>query len=342
MKTFVVTGATGFIGGHLAHDLSYQDQIVALVRDGELPDVSNYGNKIKVVQGELEDLRTCERLIAEYQPDGVFHLAAQAIVGVGKRDPFGTLESNVRGTYNLLEAFRRHRRMGSRFVMASSDKAYGELPEGSEAYDEDMPLEGRGPYDVSKSCADLIAQSYGLEYSLPIAIIRAGNVYGKGDRDLSRIVPSLVSDVVNYRPLTIRSDGTPVRDYVHVDDVVWGYKQAYERYTENGPRAFNLASRNPLSAAMVADEVLEAVKYVAYEQHVPYPFTNEYRSKCQSYLARTKGEIKILGDRGGEIQRQVLDPTRANLELHWSPDKSMRDGLVETICWGWNNLQIRL
>jgi CDP-glucose 4,6-dehydratase len=335
LSTFVVTGATGFIGSNLVHDLVYKDRVVALVRDGEVPD-SRHGNKIEVVRGELEDLRTCERLISEYRPDGVFHLAAQAMVGTAKRDPFNTLESNVRGTYNLLEAFRRHRKPEARFVMASSDKAYGELPVGSDAYDEDMPLEGRGPYDVSKSCADLIAQSYGMEYGLPIAIIRAGNVYGPGDREMSRIVPSLVADVVNYRPLTVRSDGTPIRDYINVRDVVRGYQQAYKRHQE-GVRAFNLAARNPLTVHQMANEIVGAVKHLSHQRRSPYG--DQYRSMCETFLSVTKGEIKILGERSGEIQKQVLDPTRANTELLWAAEIPLQEGLATTILWGFNNLK---
>lgn len=328
-NTFVITGATGFIGGVLAtHLLRRGDRVVALVRDGEAP------IGCEIVRGELEDLRVCERLINDYEPDGVFHLAAQAIVGRAKRDPFATMESNIRGSYNLMEAFRRHRKGTARLVVASSDKAYGELPEGSEAYQEGMPLEGRGPYDCSKSCTDLIAQSYGLTYNLPISIVRAGNVYGEGDFDLSRIVPSLVSDVVNHRPLKIMSDGSPIRDYVYVDDVVNGYVAAYERHVKPYPRAFNLAGHNPISVYDLATEVIDTVRDYAYRGSL---VSSRHREFCR-YIEDFDGKIDIVGSRTGEIQRQSLDPSRAAVELLWKSDTPLRWGLKRVLEWGYINL----
>jgi CDP-glucose 4,6-dehydratase len=339
MSTFVVTGATGFIGRKLAESLAmdwieerYKHKVVVLVRDGAPPNSAT-----DVVRGELEDLRTCERLIAEYQPDGVFHLAAQAIVGIGKRDPFNTLESNVRGTYNLLEAFRRHRKEGSRMVVASSDKAYGELPAMASAYTEDMPLEGRGPYDVSKTCADLIAQSYGITYGLPIAIIRAGNVYGPGDDDLSRIIPSLCDDVIHMRPLTIRSDGTPIREYLHVWDVVKGYRAAYEK-NDLGGRAYNLGTGVAFTVKGVAEVFFSMLEKMSRE---PTDWMSHAYTRVQSvktWLWKFKDNpIEILGTRTGEIQRQVLDPARAWNELRWGPNIQLIDGLRDTFMDAWHN-----
>lgn len=329
MRTFVITGATGFIGGALAKYLLHRgDRVVALVRDGEAP------LGCETVQGELEDLRVCERLINEYEPDGVFHLAAQAIVGRAKRDPFATMEANVRGTYNLLEAFRRHRKSTARLVVASSDKAYGELPVGSSEYTEDTPLAGRGPYDCSKSCADLIAQSYGTSYGLPIAIIRAGNVYGEGDLDMSRIVPSLVADVVNGRPLTIMSDGSPIRDYIHVGDVVKGYYTAYEHHTVPDSRAFNLAVGKPISVLELANELLATVRDNAYRGSLMFSKHHE----LEWYLEKFGGRIDVLGTRTGEIQTQVLGISRAFEELNWKPSNPLRWGLKSTLEWGYNNL----
>lgn len=335
MQTFVITGATGFIGRWLAELLVERrdTRVVALCRDGSPPD------GCEIVRGEIEDLRTCERLVNECRPDGVFHLAAQAMVEHAKRDPFATMEANVRGTYNLLESFRRHRKDGARFVMASSDKAYGELPMGSQMYTEGLPLEGRGPYDVSKSCADLIAQSYGLTYSLPISIIRAGNVYGPGDRDLSRIFPSLMADIVNGRPLTIRSDGTPIRDYVFVDDVAKGYIAAWERDSGDRPRAYNLAANSPISVSDLADTVLRTAS-----EWCSFPRSYGYRqTPCQQdvgyYLKSDKARVEVLGTRKGEIQKQVLDPTRAQVELGWRAETTLGQGITETLAWAYDNLR---
>lgn len=341
MKTFVITGATGFIGGHLANDLLKEwdpngyshHRVVTLVRDGDPPIGS------EIVRGELEDLRTCERLIAEYEPDGVFHLAAQAIVGVGNRDPLGTLESNVRGTYNLLEAFRRHRKSDAKMVVASSDKAYGELPEDRDSYDEWMPLEGRGIYDVSKTCTDLITQSYGLTYSLPIAIIRAGNVYGPGDDEPSRIIPSLCQDVLNRRPLTIRSDGTPIREYLHVRDVVLGYRAAYEHHDPKTVQAYNLGTGDARSVRNMAEVFLAMLKRVAKEPYSYSGYPSQLSYDVASYLDRfqklDEPIIQVLGTRTGEIQKQVLDPTKAKLMLKWEATKDITYGLQETFVDAW-------
>lgn len=335
MKTFLITGATGFIGGALAKRLMKDgNEIVALCRDGDPP------AGCEIVRGDIEDLRTCERAVNEYQPDGVFHLAAQAIVGHAKRDPFSTMETNVRGTYNLLEAFRRHRKDGSKMVLASSDKAYGELPEGAKAYDEDMPLEGRGPYDASKSCTDLIAQSYGLTYSLPIAVIRAGNVYGEGDWDMTRVVPSLVNDLVNGRPLTISSDGSPIRDYVHVDDIAKGYELAYQNHKVAGPRAYNLSGQNPMSVLEMAEFILDVAKTLS-KSPGHYVEGSRYYARMEQYFSKfaklNEKTINILGTRKGEIQTQILNPKRAKKELGWEATVDMWWGIRTMINWAYEH-----
>lgn len=216
-------------------------------------------------------------------------------------------------------------------VVASSDKAYGELPAGSDAYKEGMPLEGRGPYDVSKTCTDLIAQSYQLSYSLPIAIIRAGNVYGPADRDLSRIIPSLCDDVLRGRPLTIMSDGTPVREYLYVTDVVAGYVAAYQN---NGLGAFNLGTGHAMSVLELTEEFVWMMREVAgnIRNYKSYPDTFAYDVK--HYLDKDS-KIEILGVRSGEIKRQVLNPIRAMAVLGWRPSMPLRDGLQKTLYATW-------
>jgi len=216
-----VTGATGIVGSWLVKDLLAQGAyVVALVRDAD-PQSELYRSgdihRISVVSGRLEDFHTLERAINEHEIDTVFHLAAQPIVGVAHRFPLHTFESNIRGSYNLLEACRVHNQFVQRVVIASSDKAYG--PQPNLPYTEEMPLQGCHPYEVSKSCTDLIAQSYYYTYGLPVAIARCGNIYGGGDLNWSRIVPGTIRAFLQGERPVIRSDGTYVRDYIYVQRI---------------------------------------------------------------------------------------------------------------------------
>ena len=260
-RRVLITGATGIVGSWLVKRLlQEQCYLVALIRDwdpqSELIRSSDV-NRISVVSGALEDYASLERAINEHEIDTVFHLGAQTIVGTAARSPLPTFEANIRGTYNLLEACRVHSGMIERVVVASSDKAYGEaevLP-----YTEDMPIKGNHPYDVSKSCADLIALTYAHTYNLPVAIARCGNIYGGGDLNWSRIVPGTIRSVVaNQRPI-LRSDGKYIRDYVYVLDVV----EAYLRLAENTPReavrgeAFNFSLETPVTVGEITNKLLQ-------------------------------------------------------------------------------------
>ena len=224
-RRVLVTGATGIVGSHLCSELLARGAyVVALVRDDD-PQTSFYRDDIakncSVVRGELQRFDDCTRVINAHEVEIVFHLGAQTLVGTALRDPLETFDSNIRGTYNLLEAARRLRATVQAIVIASSDKAYGdsdELP-----YTEGMPLQGRHPYDVSKSCTDLISTCYAKTYGLPVAIARCGNIYGGGDLNWSRIVPGTIrSLLLGERPI-IRSDGQSIRDYIFVKDVVSAY-----------------------------------------------------------------------------------------------------------------------
>jgi len=304
---YLITGATGFIGGALArHLIDRRNYVAAIARDSDAPD------GCKVVRGDIEDIRTCERAISEHEPDVVFHLAAQAMVGQAKRDPFSTLESNVRGTYNMLEAMRRQGGLHAKFVMASSDKAYGHFKMDQKTYMEEDPLEGTSPYDVSKSCADLIAQSYGHTYGLNVRIVRAGNVYGPGDLDQSRIVPSVMNALKRYTDPVIMSDGTPVRDYLFIEDAVAAYCAVANAsfMSLSSPEAFNFSGGQPIS-------VLELVKKII--------------SKTTKLASP-----EIRGTRTGEIQTQVLDCSKAHSVLGWTPIYSLDLGLQLTWNW-WDN-----
>lgn len=224
-RKVLVTGATGIVGSWLVKELcGLGAQVVAFVRDSDPQSEffrSGDYRRVSVVNGMLEDFWAVERSINDHEINTIFHLAAQPIVGVAHRMPLQTFEANVRGTYHLMEACRLHHRKVERVVVASSDKAYGEQPQ--LPYTEDMPLQGKFPYEVSKSCADLITQSYFHTYGVPVSVARCGNIYGGGDLNWSRIIPGTIRAFLQRESPVIRSDGKYVRDYLYVKDVVNGY-----------------------------------------------------------------------------------------------------------------------
>jgi CDP-glucose 4,6-dehydratase len=243
-----------------------------------------------------------------YEVDSVFHLGAQTIVGIAQRAPHGTLEANVRGTYNLLEVCRRHADLVQRVVVASSDKAYGEtdaLP-----YTEDSPLAARHPYEVSKACGDLIAQSYHHTYGLPVTIARCGNIYGGGDLNWSRIVPSTIRSFLRDKPPVLRSDGTFVRDYLYVRDAATAYMHLADGLATDGVvgSAFNFSDESPLTVL----ELVEAIR---------------------ERMGKSGIEPVVLDTAVGEIHDQVLSAARARAVLGWKPQHDLRAGLDETIAW---------
>ena len=261
-----------------------------------------------VVSGCLEDYATVVRAIAEHGTDTVFHLGAQAIVGTALVSPLATFEANIRGTYNLLEACRVHRDLVQRLVVASSDKAYGHsdrLP-----YTEDMPVNGRHPYDVSKSCADLLAQTYAASYGLNLAVARCGNIYGGGDLNWSRIVPGTIRSVLEGKPPVLRSDGSFKRDYIYVEDVVDAYLALAEAAGRPGVRgeAFNFGPQRPLTVLEITRAVLEAM------------------DRCDL-------EPVILDTAKAEIKDQCLDAAKAARLLGWEPRFGLEDGLEMTVAW---------
>ena len=251
-----MTGATGLIGSWLVKELLAQGAyVVALVQDAD-PQSELYRSgdisRVSVVNGALESFGSVERAINEREVDTVFHLGAQTIVGTAYRFPLPTFEANIRGTYNLLEACRLHTDLVQRILVASSDKAYGEQPR--LPYTEDMPLDGRHPYEVSKSCADLIAQAYHETYGLAVAIARGGNVYGGGDLNWSRIVPGTVRSFMRRERPVIRSDGSYVRDYIYVKDIAGAYMRLAE--LADAPcvagEAFNFGTESPMTVFALA------------------------------------------------------------------------------------------
>jgi CDP-glucose 4,6-dehydratase len=288
-----------------------QARIVALVHHPDPQSElfrSGASKQVAIVQGDLENYQLLEQAINKYEIDTVFHLGAQAIVDVAYRGPLLTFEANIRGTYNILEACRRFNGIVKRVVIASSDKAYG--TQDSLPYLEEMPLQGRYPYEVSKTCADLISQSYYHTYALPVAIARCGNIYGGGDLNWSRIIPCAIRACHNRTPIEIRSDGTFIRDYIYVKDVTKAYILLAERLED--PRvlgnAFNFSPRKPLS-------VLELVANI------------QKLMNCEDITPM------ILNTAKGEIHSQYLNSSKAKDSLGWQPLYSLDEGLLETIAW---------
>ena len=310
-RSVLVTGAAGLVGSHLVAELlaSGADVAVFLRDHDRRSELFRSGNieRVAVTEGELESLADVERAIAESGASVVFHLAAQTLVGVGLSAPLLTLESNIRGTYNLLEASRRHSQTVERVVVASSDKAYGQS---DHQYVEDDPLRASSPYDVSKAAGDLVAQSYHATYGLGVGIVRCGNIYGGGDLNWSRIVPGTIRSFLKREAPEIRSDGTYVRDYIYVDDVVDAYLavgEALDRPDVVG-EAFNFASGAQVS-------VLDMVKTIAKLMGGQLP------------------EPRVLNTAKNEIKEQRLSTEKAKRVLGWRPRVSLDDGLRSTIEW---------
>lgn len=322
-KRVFITGATGLLGSHLTRALAHKGaDVVAVVRD-EQPRSLFYSNdpawrlenKVTRVYGDIMDYEFVKRAINEYEIDTVFHLAAQTIVGTALRSPRATFKTNIEGTWNLLEACRHHASHISRIIVASSDKAYGNMS--GHAYDETDPLEGRFPYDVSKSCADLVAQSYYHTYGLPIAITRCGNFFGPGDLNFNRLIPGAIRDILGGIAPTIRSNGHFIRDYLYIEDGVHAYlslAQAMKPATHRGSmtrhagEAFNFSYGLRLSALQVVQSILHLLK-------------------------QTNLKPNILDIAKAEIPEQSLDSSKARAYLKWQPNYGFDNGLKKTIDW---------
>ncbi|WP_445593937.1 GDP-mannose 4,6-dehydratase [Bacillus velezensis] len=309
-KNVFVTGCTALLGSCLVKELIDQGaNVTGLVRD-TVPKSNLYqGEQVKqmnIVQGALEDLDVIERALGEYEIDTVFHLAAQAIVGVANRNPISTFEANILGTWNILEACRRHPLI-KRVIVASSDKAYGDQP--TLPYDENMPLQGKHPYDVSKSCADLLSHTYFNTYGLPVCITRCGNLYGGGDLNFNRIIPQTIQLVLNGEAPEIRSDGTFIRDYFYIEDAVEAYLLLAEKMEELNlaGEAFNFSNEIQLTVLELVEKILKAM---------------------DSDL-----KPKVLNQGSHEIKHQYLSAEKARKLLNWTPAHTIDEGLEKTIEW---------
>lgn len=307
-----VTGADGFIGCWLAERLLDEGaEVVILKRDSPALSrlrLEGIEERCNVATGDLSDHTALLRVLNEYGVTSVFHLAAQAIVAVANRSPLSTFETNVRGTYNLLEAARLAPTV-ERVVVASSDKAYGEhevLP-----YREDAKLQPRFPYDTSKAAADLIARSYAETYELPVAVTRFANVYGGGDFNFSRLVPETARAILAGESPIIRSDGSPERDFIYAADAIDAYLAIAEGLNDDANRglAFNAGAGRPWAVGEIVSTMLD----VAGSDLEP--------------------DIRGRGTPAGEIDRQYLDSTLINDRFGWEPQWSLRDGLAETFAW---------
>lgn len=309
-RNVFITGCTGLLGSWLTKSLVEKGANVnGLIRD-IVPksnlNWSGFNDKINIVRGELEDYFLLERVINEYEIDTVFHLAAQTIVTIANRNPISTFESNIMGTWNVLEACRRSS-LVKRIVVASSDKAYGDqekLP-----YDENTPLEGRHPYDVSKSCTDLLCRAYFETYKLPVCITRCGNFYGGGDLNFNRIVPDTIRSVINNKRPIIRSDGKFIRDYFYIEDGVESYLLLAEKMEDKKihGEAFNFSNETQLTVLELVEKILEIMK----------------------------SDLKpiILNKTTNEIKHQYLSSKKAKEILVWKPKYTIDEGLKRTVMW---------
>ena len=311
-KRVLVTGATGMVGAWVTRWLvDAGAHTVAFISDSDPQSElfrSGYINQVSVMNGRLENYDDVERAINNQEIDSIIHLGAQPIVGAADRSPRHTFESNIQGTWNVLDAARVLSGLVKRIVVASSDKAYGTqlvLP-----YTEEMSMNGDHPYEVSKSCTDLISTTYARTYELPVTIARCGNIYGGGDLNWNRIVPGTFRSILRGEQPVLRSDGTFVRDYLHVDDIVSAYLLLGERSHEQELKGqgFNFSDESPLTVMEI------------------------YRAICEA-AERPGLEPRILNSATGEIKDQYLDSSKAHEVLGWRASVSLQDGLAKS--WQW-------
>jgi CDP-glucose 4,6-dehydratase len=310
-RPVLVTGATGFLGSHLTERLVEAGAaVVAVVRDDvpPTPAFDAAAARIAVVRGDVRDQPLLERVLGEYEVVSVVHLAAQTQVEVANANPVSTFDSNIRGTWSLLEAVRRSPRV-RQVVVASSDKAYGAQPR--LPYREDMSLLAVHPYDVSKACADMIAMSYHQAFGVPVSVTRCGNLFGGGDMNWSRLVPGTIRSVLRGERPVIRSDGTPTRDYLYVVDGALAYLDLIQAMADNDRtvgQAFNFAPHQPISAIDLARLITKI-------------------------MDRADLEPDLRGTASNEIPDQALDASKASEMLGWEPRWTLTDGLALTVEW---------
>lgn len=308
-RSVLVTGATGMLGSEVTNQLLSSGANVTVVVRDQVPSSRLYledlHKKINIAFGDITDFEFVERVIGEYEVETVFHLAAQTQVKVGNASPISTFNSNIKGTWNVLEAVRLHRQRIRSLIVASSDKAYGDqeiLP-----YSEETPLQGRHPYDVSKSCADLIAQSYWYSFNLPVSVTRCGNLFGPGDLNFNRIIPGTILSLMKNEQPVIRSDGQYIRNYFYIKDAANAYLSISENTEKTIGQAFNVGSQERYS-------VVDLVKIIT------------------EVMGSDKSPI-IKNEAKNEIKEQYLSIEKVKSVLGWLPKYSVRDALKETVDW---------
>ena len=309
-KNVFITGADGFIGGWVAKILVEKGaNVVVVVRDfkkNNALELHNIKDKVSIVPGDIVNYELMSRIINEYSIEHIFHFAAQALVGIANRSPLSTYDSNIKGTWTILESVR-HSKTVEGVVVASSDKAYGSqkiLP-----YKEDQPLMAVYPYDATKACTDILARSFAKSYDMPITVTRNGNTYGGADLNFSRIIPDAIVSSLLGKALIIRSDGTPERDYFYIKDAVDSYLTLAENAHRKDVRgeAFNFGTETPIN---VLDLVKKIIKLTG--KNIP---------------------VKVLGTAKNEIDKQYLSISKAKKVLKWKPKYVLDDGLKETVVW---------
>lgn len=315
-RNVFISGCTGLLGSWLTKKLVHNGaNVIGLIRDA-VPksnlNWSGFQDEIVTVRGEIEDYFVLERILNEYEVDCVFHLAAQTIVTIANRNPLSTFEANIKGTWNILEASRRSP-LVKRIVVASSDKAYGsqeKLP-----YSEETALEGKHPYDVSKSCADLLCRAYHQTYDLPVCITRCGNFYGGGDLNFNRLIPGTIRSILECKKPIIRSNGQMIRDYFYIEDGAEAYMLLGEKMDKKiHGEAFNFSNEEPMTVLEMVNTILKVMN----------------------------SDLKpiILNESSNEIEKQYLSSRKAHTVLGWKSHYKLEEGLEKTIQWYQNFLSI--
>ena len=324
-KKVLITGITGFVGGNLA-DRLYREgaSVFGIVRNPNPTSylyIEQYDKKLRLIQGDVIDRDLIYNIILEQQIDIVFHLAAQVEVGVGLTNPYLTFETNIRGTYSLMEACRLAKKSGHNIeaiVVASSDKAYGEYEISKMPYREDYPLLPKYPYDTSKACSDMICQAYSIEqYKLPIVITRFSNIYGPGQMNFSAIVPDSTRSALGYSTFNPRSDGSMVRDFLFVEDVADLYLRIASALSIEPDKLrgqiFNAGSNNPVSARFMVTKIFEQIGN---------------HKDLKEIILKMEGKKTL-----GEIQYQHMSFDKVFKYFNWKPSHNIEEGIKKSITW---------